>query len=65
MIYLSFRAAFFDNSLTFVTQPIYAGALAQTAISVWQVTGDGEASVFEGYALMGLDVVLATIAFYE
>ena len=58
-------SAFLENSLTFVTQPIYAGALALTAIAVWQVTGDGEASEFEGYALMGLYVVLATIAFYE
>lgn len=58
-------SAFLDNSLTFVTQPIYAGALALTAIAVWQVTGDGEATEFEGYALMGLYVVLATIAFYE
>ncbi len=58
-------SAFFENSLTFVTQPIYAGALALTAIAVWQVTGDGEATEFEGYALMGTYVVLATIAFYD
>ena len=58
-------SAFFENSLTFVTSPIYAGALALTAIAVWQVTGDGEATEFEGYALMGLYVVLATLSFYE
>ena len=56
---------FFDPSLTFVTSPVYAGALALTALAVWQITGDGEATEFEGYALVGLYVVLATIAFYE
>ena len=54
-----------DPSLTFVTSPVYAGALALTAIAVWKITGDGEATEFEGYALIGLDAVLATIAFYE
>jgi Ca2+:H+ antiporter len=56
---------FFDDRLTFVTSPVYVGALALMALAVWQVTGDGEATEFEGYALMGLYVVLATIAFYE
>ena len=56
---------FFDPSLTFVTSPVYAAALALTALGVWQITGDGEATEFEGYALVGLYVVLATIAFYE
>jgi Ca2+:H+ antiporter len=56
---------FFDTSLTFVASPVYVGALALTAIAVWQVTGDGEASEFEGYALIGLYIVLATLAFYE
>jgi Ca2+:H+ antiporter len=56
---------FFDPSLTFVTSPVYAAALALTALAVWQITGDGEATEFEGYALVGLYVVLATIAFYE
>ena len=55
----------FDPSLTFVTSPVYAGALALTALAVWQITGDGAATEFEGYALIGLYVVLATIAFYE
>jgi Ca2+:H+ antiporter len=56
---------FFDSRLTFVASPVYVGALALMALAVWQVTGDGEATEFEGYALMGLYVVLATIAFYE
>ena len=56
---------FFDPSLTFVASPVYVGALALTAIAVWQITGDGEATEFEGYALIGLYIVLATLAFYE
>jgi Ca2+:H+ antiporter len=56
---------FFDDRLTFVASPIYVGALALTALAVWQITGDGEATEFEGYALIGLYVVLATLAFYE
>ena len=56
---------FFDNPLTFVSSPVYIGALALTAIAVWQVTGDGEGTEFEGLALIGLYAVLATIAFYE
>ena len=56
---------FFDDPLTFVASPVYIGALALMAIAVWQVTGDGEATEFEGIALIGLYAVLATLAFYE
>jgi Ca2+/H+ antiporter len=56
---------FFDARLTFVASPVYIGALALMAIAVWQVTGDGEATEFEGIALIGLYAVLATLAFYE
>ena len=56
---------FFDDRLTFVLGPVYIGALAIMAISVWQVTGDGEAAVFEGAALVGLYVVLATLTWFE
>lgn len=55
----------FDDRLTFVASPVYVGALALTAIAVWQITGDGEATEFEGYALVALYAVLATLAFYE
>src|SRR2546430_23885 len=34
---------FFSHRLTFVLGPVYIGALAMTALSVWQITGDGEA----------------------
>jgi Ca2+:H+ antiporter len=56
---------FFDPSLTFVLDPIWIGALAVTALVVWQITGDGEAGLFEGLALIALYVILGTIAFYE
>jgi Ca2+:H+ antiporter len=55
----------FAHSLTFALAPVYIGALALTAISVWQVTGDGEAVAFEGWALIATYVVLATVTLYE
>ena len=41
------------------------GALALMAIAVWQITGDGEAAAFEGFALIALYVVLAALTLYE
>jgi Ca2+:H+ antiporter len=51
--------------LTFALAPVYIGALAGTAIIVWQITGDGEATMFEGVALIAAFVILATVAAYE
>jgi Ca2+:H+ antiporter len=56
---------FFDHRLTFVLGPVYVGALALTALAVWQITGDGRALMFEGLALIGLYVVVAALAYYE
>jgi Ca2+:H+ antiporter len=56
---------FFDPSLTFVLDPIWIGALTISALAVWQITGDGEAALFEGLALICLYAILATVAFYE
>jgi Ca2+:H+ antiporter len=53
------------TTLTFALAPVYIGALALTALVVWQVTGDGEALAFEGFALVALYVILATITLYE
>jgi Ca2+:H+ antiporter len=53
------------TTLTFALAPVYIGALALTALSVWQVTGDGEAAAFEGWALIALYVVMATLTLYE
>jgi Ca2+:H+ antiporter len=56
---------FFTDRLTFVLNPVYIGALAVTAIAVWQITGDGEAFAYEGLALVGIYVILAAVTFYE
>jgi Ca2+:H+ antiporter len=56
---------FFADRLTFVLAPVYIGALALTAIAVWQITGDGEAVEFEGAALVALYGIVAVLAFFE
>jgi Ca2+:H+ antiporter len=53
------------TTLTFALAPIYIGALAATAVIVWQITGDGEATQFEGAALIATFVILATVAAFE
>jgi Ca2+:H+ antiporter len=56
---------FFENSLTYQLAPVYIGALALTALAVWQITGDGEAAAFEGWALVALYVIVATFTLFE
>jgi len=51
--------------LTFTLAPVYIGALIGTAVIVWQITGDGEATVFEGTALIATFLILATVAAFE
>jgi Ca2+:H+ antiporter len=53
------------TTLTFALAPVYIGALLGTAVIVWQITGDGEATVFEGTALVATFVILATVAAFE
>jgi Ca2+:H+ antiporter len=53
------------TTLTFALAPVYIGALFGTAIVVWQITGDGEATRFEGAALMAAFVILAVVAAFE
>src|SRR5512132_2227991 len=55
----------FATSLTFAPAPVSIGALALTALALWQITGDGEATRFEGVALISLYVILAVVAWYE
>jgi Ca2+:H+ antiporter len=50
------------TTLTFSMSPVYAGALFGTAVIIWQVTGDGEATGFEGAALIAAYVILAVVA---
>ena len=54
-----------STRLTFVIQPVYVGALALTALALWQITGDGEAYPFEGWALVALYLILAVFAYFE
>jgi Ca2+:H+ antiporter len=54
-----------STTLTFSLAPVYIGALVLTALALAQVTGDGEAAAFEGWALVALYVVLATFTIYE
>jgi Ca2+:H+ antiporter len=53
------------TTLTFTLAPVYIGALFGTALIMWQITHDGEATVFEGAALVATFVVLATVAAFE
>jgi Ca2+:H+ antiporter len=55
----------FSTHLTFALSPVYIGALFLTAISVWQITGDGEAQTFEGLSLIAIYVVLAAFTLYD
>jgi Ca2+:H+ antiporter len=54
-----------NTTLTFALAPVYVGALVLTALALWQVTGDGEAAEFEGWALVALYVILGTLTLYE
>jgi Ca2+:H+ antiporter len=53
------------TTLTFDLAPVYVGALVATSVLIWQITGDGEATPFEGAALIAAFVILATVAAYE
>jgi Ca2+:H+ antiporter len=53
------------TGLTFALAPVYIGALALTGLALWQVTGDGEAAEFEGWALVAIYVILGTLTLYE
>jgi Ca2+:H+ antiporter len=56
---------FLTHRLTFVIGPVAIGALVLMALAVWQITGDGEAAAFEGWALVALYFIVAVIAWYE
>jgi Ca2+:H+ antiporter len=55
----------FAHQLTFALAPVLIGALLLTALSVWQITGDGEAVAFAGWALVAIYVILAVFTLYE
>lgn len=56
---------FFESHLTFQLAPVYVGAIILTAIALWQITGDGEATIFEGVALIAMYITLATYAWLD
>jgi Ca2+:H+ antiporter len=56
---------FFATPLTFALAPIYIAAMLLTGLALWQITADGEATKFEGVALIALYVILAVATFYE
>ena len=62
LVLVSFALA---TTLTFALAPVYIGALVLTGLALWQVAGDGQAAEFEGWALVALYIVLATLTLYE
>jgi Ca2+:H+ antiporter len=40
-------------------------ALVFAALAIWQITGDGEAAAYEGFALVATYAVLATVVWFE
>jgi Ca2+:H+ antiporter len=55
----------FTEQLTFVVPPLFVGALLLMALALWQITGDGEATPFEGASLVALYIILATIVWFQ
>jgi Ca2+:H+ antiporter len=55
----------FEDHLTFQLAPVYVGAILLTAIALWQITGDGEATIFEGVALIAMYVTLGAFAWLD
>jgi Ca2+:H+ antiporter len=54
-----------STRLTFSLSPVYIGALALMTFAVWQVSGDGQASAFEGLSLISLYVIVAVVAAFQ
>jgi Ca2+:H+ antiporter len=55
----------FTTHLTFQLDPVFIGALPLTALALWFITTDGEATTFEGVALIATYAILAFVTFYE
>lgn len=54
-----------STTLTFSLAPVYIGALLLSTLALAQVTGDGEAAEFEGWALVALYIILGALTLYE
>jgi Ca2+:H+ antiporter len=55
----------FATQLTFALSPVLVAAITLTALIVWQITGDGEAPLFEGLGLVALFAILAALVWFE
>ena len=55
----------FAHHLTVALSPGLIAARLLTALAMWQITGDGEAVEFEGWALVAIYVILAVFTLYE
>jgi len=58
----------FTNRLTFALPTaglVLVVGLVFTALALWQITGDGQAAVYEGCALVATYAVLATVVWFE
>jgi Ca2+:H+ antiporter len=62
---LVLTSLFFETRLTFALDPVFIGALLLTALALWFITSDGEATLFEGVALVALYTMLAVVTWYE
>ena len=58
----------FTQRLTFASPGVglvLVVALVFAALAIWQITGDGEATVYEGLALVATYAILATVVWFE
>jgi Ca2+:H+ antiporter len=55
----------FEDRLTFASPIVLIVAVALTALAIWQITGDGEATLYEGFALVATYAVLGTVMWFE
>lgn len=58
----------FAHRLTFAISPgglVLVVALVFSALAIWQITGDGEAAVYEGLALVATYAILAAVVWFE
>ena len=62
---LVLTSLFFETRLTFALDPVFIGALLLTALALWFITSDGEATLVEGVALVALYTMLAVVTWYE
>jgi Ca2+:H+ antiporter len=59
---------FFSQRLTFGVPEgglVLVVALVFAALAIWQITGDGQAPAYEGFALVATYAVLATVVWFE